>query len=121
MKVLLDHMSLPVHSKADSAQFYASVFGVSTDGPRARSGWLTVNDALSLILEEGEVRAKNHYAYRVDPGDFDVLLDRVGGLGIPLGSSADNADGQVRTRPDQSRSFYFTDPNGHGIEFITES
>ena len=119
MKVLLDHMSVPVHSKTETAQFYAEVFGVPADGPRARSGWLTLSDALSLIFEEGDVREKNHYAFRVEPGDFDALLERARGLGLPLGSSADNPDGQIKSRPDRSRSFYFSDPNGHGVELIT--
>ena len=61
----------------------------------------------------------NHYAFRVEPGDFDLLLERVRTLEIPLGSAAETPDGEVKTRPDRSRSFYFSDPNGHGVEFIT--
>lgn len=120
MRVLLDHMSFQVRNRAESAQFYASVFGVPVEGPRARSGWLTLSDALSLIFEESESPEKNHYAFRVDSPDFDALLERVQGLGVPFGSSAENADGQVKSRPDQSRSFYFSDPNGHGVELITQ-
>jgi catechol 2,3-dioxygenase-like lactoylglutathione lyase family enzyme len=120
MKVLLDHMSVPVHSKAETARFYASVFGVATDGPRARSGWLTLSDALSLIFEEGDVPDRQHYAFRVDPGDFEILLERVRRLDIPFGSSADDKDGRVKSRPDGSRSYYFSDPNGHGVEVITQ-
>ena len=119
MKVLLDHLSVPVHSKTETAQFYAGIFGVPTDGPRARSGWLALSDALFLIFEEGDVPERNHYAFRVDPGDFDLLLDRVRGLDIPFGSSADVKDAQIKSRPDGSRSFYFSDPNGHGVELIT--
>ena len=119
MKVLLDHMSVPVHSRAETAQFFGSVFGVPTDGPRARSGWLALSDGLSLIFEEWEVPERNHYAFRVEPSDFDALLDRVRGLSIPFGSAAEDADGQVKARPDHSRSIYFSDPNGHGVELIT--
>lgn len=120
MKVLLDHMSVPVHDKAATAQFYAGVFGVKTDGPRARSGWVTLSDALALILEEGEVHATNHYAFRVEPDDFQAVLGRVRGLGIPFGASAENEDGQIKSRPDRSHSIYFHDPNGHSLEIITQ-
>jgi extradiol dioxygenase family protein len=120
MKVLLDHMSVPVHDRASTAQFYASVFGVSTDGPRSRSGWVALSDGLSLILEEGEVPGPRHYAFRVEMTDFRTTVERVRDLGIPFGTSSASMDGQIKSRPDRSHSIYFHDPNGHSLELITQ-
>ena len=118
MKVVLDHMSVAVHDRAASTQFYAGVFGVPADAPRARG--LPLSESVSLLLEEGEVRQSNHYAFRVEPGDFDAAVERVRGLGVSFGASAENEDGEIRTRPDRSRSIYFHDPNGHSLEIIAE-
>jgi hypothetical protein len=85
VNVLLDHMSVRARDRAESMKFYAEVFGVPADGPRSRSGWLTVSSGLSLIFEEGSVEDRVHCAFRVEPGDFDVLRARLGELRIPLG------------------------------------
>ena len=119
MNILLDHLSVRVRDRVESMRFYAEIFGVPADGPRSRSGWLTVSSALSLIFEEGSAGERSHYAFRVEPGDFDVLRGRLGELRIPFGSDAGQSDGEVKIRPDRSRSVYFSDPNGHGVELIT--
>jgi catechol 2,3-dioxygenase-like lactoylglutathione lyase family enzyme len=118
MKVLLDHMSIPVRDKETSSRFYAEVFGVAPDAPRMRG--LPLSDAVSLLIEEREVVMPNHYAYRVDPGDFDPVVDRIRRLGIAFGASAEQEDRQIRTRPDRSRSVYFHDPDGHSLEIIAD-
>jgi len=117
VKVLLDHMSIPVRDKESSSRFYSGVFGIPADAPRMRG--LPLSDAVSLLLEEREV-VPNHYAYRVAPGDFDAVAERIRAQGIAFGSSAEHEDGQIRTRPDRSRSIYFHDPDGHSLEIIAE-
>lgn len=118
MKVLLDHMSLHVRDKALSSRFYSKVFGIPSDAPRARG--LPLSDAVSLLFEEGDPPTPNHYAYRVEPGDFDAVVERIRAFGIAFGASAEDEDRQVRTRPDRSRSIYFHDPDGHSLEIIAE-
>jgi catechol 2,3-dioxygenase-like lactoylglutathione lyase family enzyme len=81
---------------------------------------LPLSDAVSLLLEERDEPIPNHYAYRVEPRDFDSVVEQVRTLGIAFGASAEHEDRQVRTRPDRSRSIYFHDPDGHSLEIIAE-
>ena len=62
-----------------------------------------------------------HYAFIAPDEDFDAVLTRVKGEGIPFGSGPGTPDDGEINHLYGGRGFYFKDPNGHLLEVITHT
>lgn len=118
MTIALDHMSVPTRDRAATAEFYAEVFGLTPREPRRDYLPVPVSQALTLNLQEQAEFSHNHYAYRVSADEFEAIQHRLRTAHIPFGSAVDGEDGQVYERGGL-RGFYFSDPNGHGLEVLS--
>jgi catechol 2,3-dioxygenase-like lactoylglutathione lyase family enzyme len=118
MAVLLDHMTVYTKDKLASAEFYARVFSARRQELRRDFAPVEVSEGLTLNLEESTTFQPGHYAFRVTASEFSAIRERLQEADIPYGSQSRNLDGQVYAKGGV-QGFYFSDPNGHGLEVIT--
>jgi catechol 2,3-dioxygenase-like lactoylglutathione lyase family enzyme len=118
MVVVLDHMSVPARDKVATAEWYAQVFGVHYEGPRRHFAPVALGPGLTFNFEEGEISEQHHYAFRVEPNEFQAVQQRLVAAGVPFGSTTAEKDGKPYAR-EGLLGLYFDDPNGHGLEIIT--
>jgi catechol 2,3-dioxygenase-like lactoylglutathione lyase family enzyme len=119
MTICLDHTIVPAKDKTASAEFFASIFGLTV----TRGGYFAqvrVNETLTLDFADGDRRgAPGHYAFHVSDAEFEAIFARVKARGLPYGSGPDSHDnGRINTRRG-GRGFYFEDPYGHLLEVMT--
>ncbi|HZT08472.1 MAG TPA: VOC family protein [Chloroflexota bacterium] len=120
MTIVLDHLSIPARDKVATAEWYAHVFGVRYAGPRRDFAPVAVTGSLTLNFETSDVPEAHHYAFMVAADEFAAIRQRLEQASIPYGSSTRDSNGEVYNH-DGRRGFYFTDPNGHGLEVMAPS
>ena len=119
MAIHLDHTIVPAHDKEASARFFAEIFGLKYEGPMGHFAPVRVNESLTLDFDDAEGFKSHHYAFHIDDGEFDAILQRVRAAEITIGSDPWSLDnGEINTRRG-GRGFYFRDPNGHVLEVMT--
>jgi catechol 2,3-dioxygenase-like lactoylglutathione lyase family enzyme len=119
MTIRLDHTIVPAKDKLASAEFFASIFGLTV----TRGGYFAqvrVNKTLTLdFADEDSWGGPGHYAFHVSDAEFEAIFARVKARSIPYGSGPDSHDnGRINTRRG-GRGFYFEDPYGHLLEVMT--
>ena len=88
MTITLNHTIVPTRDKELSARFFAQLFGLSFDGPDSHFAPVRVNEALTLLFDDDVERFESHhYAFHVGDAEFDAILQRVRGAGLPFGSA----------------------------------
>ncbi|MCW5623657.1 MAG: VOC family protein [Burkholderiales bacterium] len=123
MGIHLDHIMIPCRNKLASARLLAELLGVPWStagvGPFAP---VYVNDGLTFDFDEWpEPIPMIHYCFRVDPADFDAVLERLKVAGIPYRSNVHGpVDFQIDTQHG-GRIVYWNEPDGHQWEMLTVS
>lgn len=118
MPIVLDHLTVPVRDREASVRFYTGVFGARKGAARGRIVGVWLSDILELQLRATELVESSHYAFRVDPGEFDSVFGRIQALGIPYGVARDELNGELLVEDQAKRSVFFSDPDGHSLELI---
>jgi catechol 2,3-dioxygenase-like lactoylglutathione lyase family enzyme len=119
MAIRLDHTIVPARDKAESARFFAEIFGLTVTPGQGHFAQVRINEALTFDFADEPDPRGTHYAFHVSDADFDAIFARVQVRGIPYGSGPFNhTDGRINTRRG-GRGFYFQDPNGHLLEVMT--
>jgi catechol 2,3-dioxygenase-like lactoylglutathione lyase family enzyme len=121
MSIELDHTIVPAHDRQAAAEFFARVFGLQVCPAMGPFSPVRVNDALTLDFADETTFEPHHYAFFVDDAEFDRILSRIQGGGLPY--SADpyaKQVGQINHR-NGGRGLYFRDPNGHVLEILTRT
>ncbi|HEX5370270.1 MAG TPA: VOC family protein [Dehalococcoidia bacterium] len=125
----LNHLLVPCTNKIDSANYFARLMGLPTQ-PVGHFAPVKINDSLmfdyaeaddvSLWDDENGHFARQHYAFKVDDGEFDAIFDRVKAEGLRYGSAPgpELYNMQVDSRRGGKR-VYFDELNGHSIEIFT--
>jgi catechol 2,3-dioxygenase-like lactoylglutathione lyase family enzyme len=118
MTIRLDHTIVPAKDKLASAEFFASIFGLTVT--RGYFAQVRVNETLTLdFADEDSSGGPGHYAFHVSDAEFDAIFARVKARSLPYGSGPDSHDnGRINTRRG-GRGFYFEDPYGHLLEVMT--
>jgi catechol 2,3-dioxygenase-like lactoylglutathione lyase family enzyme len=121
--VTLDHLIVPSRNRVASARLVAGLFDV----PWAETGIgpfspVYLNDGLTLDFDQtDEPFPIGHYAFRVEPEEFDTILERIKAAGIEYRSTPHGAaDMQVNTGHGGS-IVYWNEPDGHVWEILTVS
>ena len=87
MEITLNHTIVPSYDRVESAKWYEAIFGfefVKEWGPFAV---LKVNSTLTLDFSTtNEKIHSNHYAFKVNEDQFDLILARVRDNNIKYGS-----------------------------------
>lgn len=120
----LDHTIVCSTDREAAVAFYRDVLGFDHAGRSGSFEVIKVNDRLSLDLVEAEECSSRHFAFVLDPDDFDETFARVRASGTPFGDGPSRyANGRGPGRSTGTRgvtwSVYFADPDGHLLEILT--
>ncbi len=118
MPIVLDHLTVPVRDQEASVRFYTEVFGARKGAARGRVVGVWLSDSLELQLRATEPVVSSHYAFRLEPKEFDGVLGRIQMLGIPHGVARDQLNGELLVDDQGKRTAFFSDPDGHSLELI---
>ena len=126
MGTVLDHTIVPVRDREQAVQFYTRIFGFEDLGEVGPFLAVRVNDTLNLDFRESDDFSSIHYAFAMDPDEFETAFARIRESGISYGDgprSMDNMQGPGMTAgaKGQGKAVYFKDPNGHVLEIKTYS
>ena len=124
MAVHLDHLIVPSHNRVASAKLVAELLGVpwSKESGIGPFSPVYVNAGLTLDFDESnEPFPVGHFAFRVEPAEFDAILGRIKAAGISYRSTPHGpVDMQVNTQHGGSIA-YWNEPAGHVWELLTVS
>lgn len=124
MAITLDHLLVPSRDKVAAAQLLAELLDV----PWSEQGTgpfipVFVNDSLTLDFDQWqEPVPQMHYAFHVEPQQFDAILARIKAKGIayrsgPFTNVIDYQEGSYNG----GRIVYWDQPDGHAWEILTVS
>jgi len=123
MTVQLHHALVPSQDVAASAEWFSRIMDLPREGASVR---LSETQILEFVPREqfSNHGGERHFAFRVSDQEFDQILARVRAEGIKVRS--DPGPPGARSETDQinyyhnGRGFYFSSPDGHGYEAITQ-
>jgi catechol 2,3-dioxygenase-like lactoylglutathione lyase family enzyme len=122
MTVSFDHTVIYAHDRAESANFFAAVFGLPE--PVESGQFLTVRlaDGVTLHFARmgfGRPLITQHYAFTLSDAEFDQLYKRLTEREVEHWADARGSrPGCVYTDGDR-RGVFFLDPSGHQLEALT--
>ena len=118
--VKLNHTIVHARDKAESARFYAEVFGFPEPvafGPFL--GVQTANEVTLDFFETDEDVDVQHFAFLVSDAEFDAIFARVKARGLDFWADPGRTRMGEINRLFGGRGVYFQDPCGHLLEIIT--
>ncbi len=116
----LNHLLFSVSNLERSVKFYQDVFDAKLLVKGESTAYFDLNGMwLALNLEENIPRHEihqsyTHIAFSIEETDFDDVLNKLKKLDVNI------LPGRLRHEKDK-KSIYFTDPDGHKLEFHTGS
>lgn len=123
MTIELDHFIVSSHNRVASAAMLAGLLGVPWhETSLGIFSAVFINDGLTLdFIQTDDAFPVEHYCFRVSPGEFEAILDRIKAAGIEYRSSVRGpVDMQVDTRFG-GKGIYWNEPDGHHWEMLTVS
>ena len=122
MTIKLNHTIVPVKNKEKAARWFAELFGLRVaEDEEDYFAKVRLNKGLTFLFSDEATRFESHhYAFHVTDAEFDAILKRVKAAGLAFGSDPGAPDNGKLNRWNGGRGFYFTDPNGHLLELMTE-
>lgn len=121
MAIELNHTIVPAHDKEESAQFFATIFGLKYEKVAGHFAPVKVNKSLTLDFDEGEGYEMHHYAFSVSEAEFDAIFGRVRAAGLGYGSGPFSREDMQINHHNGGRGVYFQDPGGHLLELLTRA
>lgn len=85
MTVVLDHTIVPVNDREQAVEFYSRIFGFEELGEIGPFLAVRVNDGFNLDFRKDEDFRSIHYAFAMDPDEFEAAFQRVKDAKIPYG------------------------------------
>ena len=124
MATVLDHTIVPVQDRNASVEFYTRIFGFEDLGEVGPFLAVRVNDTLNLDFRQSDDFRSIHYAFAMEPDEFEAAFSRIRESGIAYGDSPraqDNMKGPGMTAGAKGlgKAVYFKDPDGHVLEIKT--
>jgi catechol 2,3-dioxygenase-like lactoylglutathione lyase family enzyme len=120
MSIVLNHMIVPASDKNTSAAFFAELFGLRVSRAAGPFVPVQVNAELTLDFDDRHGVAAGHYAFLVDDGTFDAVLERLPRRpGIDYGSGPEHGWDRQINHLNGGRGVYVRDPDGHSYELFT--
>ena len=119
----LDHLLVPTRDRVASARLLSGLLGVAWSqtgvGPFSP---VYVNDGLTVDFDEADgPYPVQHYCFRVDPAEFDVIVGRLRAAGIPFRSRPHGDDDFAVNTQHGGKIVYWNEPGGHVWEMLTVS
>jgi catechol 2,3-dioxygenase-like lactoylglutathione lyase family enzyme len=124
MTTVLDHTIVPVHDRKEAVEFYTRIFGFEDLGEVGPFLAVRVNDTLNLDFRESDDFRSIHYAFAMEPEEFEAAFARIQEAGIPYGDGPFNitnmkGPGMTAGAKGVGKAVYFKDPSGHVLEIKT--
>jgi catechol 2,3-dioxygenase-like lactoylglutathione lyase family enzyme len=120
MTITLNHTIVPVRDKEAAAHWFADLFGLKLAGDDYFAK-VRLNKGLTFLFSDAETKFESHhYAFHVTDAEFDAILKRVKAAGLKFGSGPGDPENGKLNRWNGGRGFYFTSPDGHLLELMTE-
>ncbi|MGI5217150.1 VOC family protein [Nocardia sp. CA-290969] len=120
MPIVLNHTIIPATDKLGSATFFAELMGLAVSPPAGPFVPVRVNDDLTFDFDERGRVEPGHYAFLVDDGTFDAVLERLAQWpAVDYGSAPENGWDRRINRLSGGRGVYVRDPGGHSYELFT--
>lgn len=121
MATYLDHTIVPVRDRQEAVEFYSRIFSFDDLGEVGPFLAVRVNDTLNLDFRQSNDFRSIHYAFAMEPDEFEAAFARVRESGIPYGDGPydmENMKGPGMTTGAKGlgKAVYFKDPNGHVLE-----
>jgi extradiol dioxygenase family protein len=119
MPVQLNHTIVAAADRWESARFLADLLGRPAPTAYGPFAVVELDNGVSLDYMEEQPVVARHYAFLVAEDDFDEILGRIRGRGLPYWADPfDQHPGEINTN-DGGRGVYWKDPGGHVLEIIT--
>ena len=124
MATVLDHTIVPVVDRQEAVDLYTRIFRFEDLGEVGPFLAVRVNDTLNLDFRDSDDFRSIHYAFSMEPEEFEEAFGRIREACIPYGDSPydmDNMQGPGMTMgaKGQGKAVYFKDPSGHVLEIKT--
>jgi catechol 2,3-dioxygenase-like lactoylglutathione lyase family enzyme len=124
MGTVLDHTIVPVRDREEAVEFYTNIFGFENLGEVARFLAVRVNETLNLDFAYSDDFRSNHYAFAMEPGEFEDAFKRIRESGITYGDGPRDPEnmkgpGMTTGAKGLGKAVYFRDPSGHMLEIKT--
>ena len=120
--VNLDHQIVLARDKEESATFLARVLGLPAPGRQGIFCTVRLDNCTTILFKTVQSDFPGqHYAFRVSPEAFPVILQRVKDLSISYWSTPKGGGVGETYELEGDIGFYFHDPSGHQLEVLTES
>ena len=124
MGTVLDHTIVPVHDREEAVEFYSRIFGFEDLGEVGPFLAVRVNNTLNLDFRASDDFRSIHYAFAMEPEEFEAAFSRIKESGILYGDSPRDQEnmkgpGMTAGAKGLGKAVYFKDPNGHVLEIKT--
>lgn len=121
MAIELNHTIVAASDKKTAAAFLADLLGLEV-GPQY-GPFIPVETSNGVTLDfadrDGEI-VSQHYAFLVGEAEFDEIFARIEAAGVTYYADPGRREVNVINHNDGGRGFYFSDPNGHNLEVLTQ-
>ncbi len=123
MTAVLHHALVPSKDADAAAEWFARIMDLPREGNTVRLNDIQILEFVPRTKYSGQ-GGERHFCFRVDDEAFDGILSRVRAEGIKVrsdpGSPRDGAPNDKINYYHNGRGFYFSSPEGHGYEAITQ-
>ena len=124
MATVLDHTIVPVQDRERSVEFYTRILGFEDLGEVGPFLAVRVNDTFNLDFAASDDFRSIHYAFAMEPAEFEAAFARIRESGIPYGDSPYarrnmRGPGMSMGAKGDGKAVYFDDPDGHILEIKT--
>lgn len=123
MTIELDHAIVSARDQRAAAKQLAELLGVPwSDTSVGPFSAVYVNDGLTLdFIDDPDAFPIQHFCFRVNDQEFDVILARLQAAGISYRSSVRGPDDRLIGIAYGGRIVYWNEPDGHQWEMLTVS
>ncbi len=124
MATVLDHTIVPVRDREEAVEFYSRIFSFENLGEVGPFLAVRVNEGFTLDFRDSDDFRSIHYAFAMEPKEFETAFANIRGAGMPYGDEPDDQEnmkgpGMAMGAKGMGKAVYFKDPNGHVLEIKT--
>src|SRR5690349_23992885 len=121
MSADLDHTIVNVRNRHAAAAHLVEMLGLEPAQEYGPFAMVRLGNQAVLAFADTRGRPRRgHYAFRVDPAEFDVIRHRLADRGITTYADPEHQEeGIDEARAEGGRGLYWDDPDGNALEILT--
>ncbi|WP_433547441.1 VOC family protein [Streptomyces sp. CA-294286] len=123
MPARLDHTIVHSRDRFASARFLTELMGAPDPKPFGPFASVLLENGVTLdyVDADSDRIVSQHFAFLVSDAEFDEILARIQERSIPYWADPYHSTPQQINHEHKGRGFYFSDPDGHNLEFLTHT